>query len=108
MNFLDKKGGSKFDREVAGQIFDRLTRNKAGMVSPANFNGVYTDAFLTLKKKIVDIEKEISELKSESAFAHEKITEAKRRDAQKGEDSTWGSRRVLPDGEGLLGAQLDD
>ncbi len=89
MNFLDKKGGAKFDREVAGQIFDRLARNKAGSVSPANFSGIYAEAFLTLKRKIVDIDREISGLNSEAAFAQEKITEAKRRDAQKGDDSSF-------------------
>lgn len=87
MNFLDKKGGARFDREVAGQIFDRLPKNKTGLVSPANFSGVYIDAFLTLKRKILDIQKEIGGLKSEASFAQEKIAEAKRRDVQKGEDS---------------------
>ena len=54
--FLDQKQGSKFDRELVTELFQRMDRNSDGAISTEEFILAFIDAQNQLKLRIEELD----------------------------------------------------
>jgi hypothetical protein len=77
---LDAIGNSKFDREVAEQIFDQCSQKDLGDVTVSNFAKMYADGVVLSRHKIEKLKIDIEELKKKMHFYRMKTDEVREKD----------------------------